>query len=109
MALERQGADGVLVLGEQVHGQEPQPQGQMGMLHHGAHDAGGLIATDKAFPELAAASVAGEKKALAAAVGALPAVRPAGRHEGALALLLAAVQGLEPRQREAALELDGIH
>ena len=38
LALERQGADGVLVLREQVHGQEPPPQGQVGVLHHGAHD-----------------------------------------------------------------------
>ena len=81
----------------------------MGVFHHGAHDAGGLVATDKALPQLAAGAVAGEKKALAAAVGALPAVGPSCGNKGPLALLLAAVEGLELGQRQAVLELDGIH
>ena len=109
MALECQRADGVLVLGEQVHGQKPQPQGQVGVLHHGAHDTGGLVATDKALPQLAAAAVAGEKKAFAAAVGAPPAVRPARANQGSLALRLGAVERLELGQRQTALKLDGIY
>ena len=89
---------GVLVLRHQAHGQEPHRQGQVGVLHHGAHDAGGLVAADKAFPQLAALAVAGEKKALAAAVRALPAMGPALCHEGTLALLLRAIKRVELRQ-----------
>ena len=67
----------------------------MGVLHHGAHDAGGLVATDKALPQLAAGAVAGKKEALAAAVRTSPAVGPARGNEGPLALLLGAVESLE--------------
>ena len=95
LAFERQGADGVLVLGEQVHGQEPQPQGQVGVLHHRAHDAGGLVATDQALPQLAAAAVAGEEKAFAGAARTSPAVGPAGNNKRALTLRFGAVERLE--------------
>ncbi|WP_422204376.1 tyrosine-protein phosphatase [Acidovorax sp.] len=50
----------------QVHGQKPPPQ--MGVLHHGAHDARALVATEETRPQLAAGAIAGEQEALAATV-----------------------------------------
>ena len=67
----------------------------MGVLHHGAHNGGALVATDEALPQQSARAIAGVKKALAAAVRALPAMGPAGSGKSALALLLAAAQGLK--------------
>ena len=102
LALECRGADGVLVLGYQIHGQEPQAQWQwqwqFGVLHHGAHNAGALVAANKALPQLAPSAIAGEKVAFAATVRAVPAAGPAGGNHCSLALLLAAVEGQELRQ-----------
>ena len=62
----------IALMRHQVHRQEPQAQGQLGVLYHGAHNAGALVAADKVLPQFAPGAIAREGKAFAGAVRAAP-------------------------------------
>ena len=99
-----QGRDGVLPLGEQVHGQEPGGQRQLGTVEDGPSRKAGLPVTGVALIQ----PTPGQDAAVpAATIGADEAPGPAGGEQCLGTLLLGAVPALELRHRQALLKLAG--
>lgn len=106
-AAQLKGRDAGLGLADQVEGQKPLGQRQLGRLHDRAGCDGGLIPTGAALIPLEPAAMH-KPMALAVAAGTVEPIRPACLLQGGLALLLSAVKPQEPRQRETLLELDAV-
>jgi len=101
-ALEFQGRDGVLALGEPKHGLEPGPKGEVTGLTHRSHHDGGLVTTCLALEKPAL----GHKVGFAAAtLGTVEPNRPFRLHHGLQALLFGAVSGLKIAEGQTLLEL----
>ena len=102
LALQFQGRDGVLALGEQVHGLEPDREGELRALEDGPGGRAGLLPAVLALEQATGqAAVAGGP-----ALGAHEAMRPAGLADGLDAQFLGAVASHELPEREALLKLD---
>ena len=91
MALERQSADAVFVLGEQIQRQEPLGQRQAGVLQDGASGDRALIVAAGALPQPAGVAVLSRPILRAIAARAAPALGPAGSDQCLLTLLLTAI------------------
>ena len=102
-AFEFQGGDGVLSLGESIHGFEPSPKGEMAGLAHRPHHDGGLVATNFALEE---PTLGHEVGFASITIGAAEPIRPFGLRHGLQALLLGAIIGLERAEGQALLELN---
>jgi len=102
LALQFQGRDGVLALGEQVHGLEPDREGELRALKDGSGGRTGLL------PAVLALEQATGQAAMASgpALGALEPIGPAGLADGLDALLLGAIACHELPEGEALLKLD---
>ena len=97
-----------LVLADEVDGQEPGAQRQLGAVEHRASGQRRLMATTLAL-EQPARAVANNVVLCAIAASAAKPVRPAHRSERRSALVFAAVAGEELRHRHPRFELDSVH
>ena len=109
MPLELQRGDVVLELREQLHGQEPPRQRQLGGRERRAAGDAALVLTAPALPVAPVFSNEGRAGADAAAGRADEATVPALLDEGLLALLLGTVALEELVHRQAGLELNSVH
>jgi hypothetical protein len=107
LTLERQRGQAGLGLADQVDGQEPGAQRQLGVLEQAAGGQRRLVSAGLALEELAGA-VAHDPVAGRVAAGATKAAGPARRLERLLALRFGVETGHELRQRYALLELDAV-
>ena len=99
-----QGRDGVFPLCEQVHGQEPGGQWQLGPVEDGPGREAGLPVAGMALVQPAPGQDAAGP---ASALGADEAPGPAGGEQGLGTLLLGAIPALERRHGQALLKLAG--
>ena len=74
LAPERQRADAILVLADQIQGEKPFAQGQTGVLHDGACGDRALVIAPGALPQAARMRVSGRPKACALTARAAPAL-----------------------------------
>ena len=105
LALEVHRRDAVLGLAEQVDGQEPSGQGQLGVVEQRAGGERGLMLATDAREDLAPAELAA---LVVAAVGAAVALGPARGKHGLFALCDSFVASEELRQALAFLKLDPV-
>ena len=106
VAAELQRGDPGFGLADQVEGQEPSCERQLGGLHDRACREGGLMAAGTAL--IALKPPAMDKPMLVAlATRTAEPIGPAGLLQSSLTLLLGAVEPLELRQGETFLEMDG--
>ena len=108
VALEFEGRDVVLRLGEQVHGEKPARERQLGRLEDGAAQRAALIPAGGALPVAAPAAKEGAVLGRAADRAA-KALRPARGRQRRLALFLAAVSVHEFGHRKSRLKLHPVH
>lgn len=109
LAGQLQRRDVVLGLRQQLHGQEPARQRQLGGLEDGAAGDAALVLAAGALPVQAAFAPERGARLHHAAGGADEPAGPARGDERLLALLLGAVAVHELRQRQPLLELDSVH
>lgn len=102
LALQFQGRDGVLPLGEQVHGLEPDREGELRALEDDPGGRAGLLPAVLALEKTTGQAAVPRGPAL----GALEAVGPTGLADGLDALLFGAVAGHELPEGETLLKLD---
>ena len=105
VAAELQRGDPSLGLADQVKGQKPGGQRQLGGLHDRAGRERGLMAAVATLIVLEP-PVLDQSMLLTIAAGTAEPIGPACFHQGSLTLLLGAVEPLELRQGKAFLELD---
>ena len=108
VAHERQRRQPGLVLADEVDGQEPDAQRQLGAVEHRASGQRRLMATFLAL-EQPARAVAHNVVFCAIATRAAKPIRPAHRSERRGALVFAAVAGEELQHRHTKLKLDSVH
>ena len=107
LALERQRRKASLGLADQIDGQEPGRQRQLGVLHQAAGGQRGLVSAAIAL-EQAPRAVANHAVSVAAAPRAVEARGPTGGHQRRGAVRLSAKAAKEFGQRHARLELDSV-
>jgi hypothetical protein len=105
IALEGQRRDAGLGLADQVHGQEPSRQRQLGVLHERSGGQRSLVPTGAALEQLSGTVIDHVVLRALTARAAKPA-RPAGAANRFGALLFGAEAGQKLRDRHARLELD---
>lgn len=106
LELQRRGA--VLGSCQQVHGQEPTRQGQLGSLKNRSANQAGLVSAVNKLP--VQQTIAPKRQAVrACALAAYEALRPARADDDPLALVLAAVPLEELRHRQSLLKLNAVH
>ena len=106
LTLELQRGDAVFLLGEQIHGQEPDGQRQLAVGKDRSRGERGLVAAVSALQQSAR-----RNRAVPLGVAALRAdepVRPALGEQHRGTLLLAAVRGDKLRKTQTLLKLDGV-
>lgn len=107
IALVGQGRQSGLGLADEVDGQEPGRQRQLGVLHHRTGDQGGLMPASDALEQLAGA-VTDDVVRRTAAAGAAKAIGPSRASQRLGAMRLGAEHAQEFRDRHARLELDAV-
>lgn len=108
MAHQGQGRQPSLGLADQVHRQEPGPQGQLGAVHQGARRQRGLVSAGSALVELARA-MPDDVVIGPVATRAAKALGPALRGQRRCALRFAAVAGEELGHGHPGLKLHSVH
>jgi len=103
VAAELQRGDARLGLADQVKGQKPGRQRQLGGLHDRAGRERGLMSAAAALIALEPTAI-DQPMLLSIAAGTAKPIRPSSLLQGSLTLLLGAIEPLETRQREAKLE-----
>ena len=105
VAAELQRGDPSLGLADQVKGQKPGGQRQLGGLHDRAGRERGLMAAVATLIAFEPPAV-DEPMLMVIAAGTAEPIRPASLLQGSLTLLLGAIEPLKARQRKAFLELN---
>ncbi len=108
VALEFESGNVVLCLGEQMHGQEPAGEPELGRLEDRAADGTALVAAGPALPVTPACSHE-HRVGCVATVGTAESARPARSHQRRLALGLGTVAVEKRAHRKSVLELHLIH
>jgi len=104
-SLEFQGGEGLLALGEPIHGLELSSEGEVAGLAYRSHHDGGLVPTRLTLEK----PVLGQEIGFASATpGAVKPIRPFGLHHGLQSLFLGAISGLKSSEGHTRLELNAV-